>query len=112
MTSLVRLAGYSYSGRGMMGKRCLAFGSLDVLLAAVRADHTLPLNGWQLDAMGKGVVYYNPAVPPSIQAGGPTNDPDDDDYSEPLTIKKCCLDPMVRGGKCYNCGQWIDDDMD
>lgn len=21
----------------------------------------------------------------------------------------CCLDPHVRGGKCENCGTWIDD---
>lgn len=79
---LVRLAGISYSGRGMMGKRCLAFGSLDVLLAAIRADSTLPLDGWLQDAMGKGTVYYNPSVPPPIGSNGPSSEPDDDDYAD------------------------------
>lgn len=24
-------------------------------------------------------------------------------------VKSCCRDPKVRGGRCVNCGTWIDD---
>lgn len=93
--SVIRLAGRSYSGRGMFGKQCLAFDSLDVLLAAIRADPTLPVDGWVWDAMGRGFVFYNPAVPPPIGTS--------------INVLKCCAEPMVRGGKCYNCGEWAED---
>lgn len=26
-----------------------------------------------------------------------------------MITNKCCVDQMVRGGKCYNCGQWIEE---
>jgi hypothetical protein len=42
-TSLVRFVGSSYSVLGMTGKRCLAFGSFDVLL----------------DAMGRGCLLQS-----------------------------------------------------
>lgn len=53
---------FSYSGRLMYGKRCLAFGSLEELLQAIRSDETLPVSGWVSDSLGKGEVYYNQAV--------------------------------------------------
>jgi hypothetical protein len=28
-----------------------------------------------------------------------------------VSIVQCCNDPQVRGGKCENCGTWIDNDQ-
>ena len=48
------------------------------------------------------------------------DDPSEADYDDTPTADKlngpaieppwrCCPDPSVRGGRCYNCGTWIDD---
>ncbi len=55
---------FSYSGRGMFGKRCMAFPSLEALLNAIREAPDLPTDGWDWDSLGKGIVFYNPRVPP------------------------------------------------
>lgn len=66
MSDLVRLVGIPYSGRGMFGRRCLAFDSLYTLLSAIRMDPTLSCDGWLSDSLGKGMVYYNPSIPPPV----------------------------------------------
>lgn len=30
--------------------------------------------------------------------------------SESEVLRPCCANPMLRGGKCCNCGTWIDDE--
>ena len=32
------------------------------------------------------------------------------DAWEHYNAKRCCREPKVRGGRCVNCGEWLDDE--
>lgn len=64
---------WSYSGRGMFGRKCLAFTGLNRLLQAIRENPELPTNGWRWDSLGLDMVYYHPRVE------APLVDDDDDE---------------------------------
>lgn len=62
----------AYSGRGMYGRECLAFESMEEFVEAIQQDaiesadngrpRILPVRGWEMDSMGLGVVIYNQRV--------------------------------------------------
>lgn len=49
-------------------------------------------------------MEIEPPPPPSLEP------PKKEDRG--VAIIRCCNDPQVRGGRCENCGTWIDDEPD
>ncbi len=111
------MSGFSYSGRGMFGRQCLAFDSLSQLLEAIREDRTLPTDGWQTDALGLDTVYYNAGC----QAPKDEDETDDDETEYQQQPEQCATcgsrqllayctadvnGRMAHGWMCDGCGHF------
>lgn len=84
----------NYSGRGMYGRSCLAFESLEEFAKMIQLDATSenPVIGdesWEMDSMGRGIVIYsrNVTVDRWVEAHG--RDPEMLDGLEQYR-KRCC----------------------
>ena len=102
----------SYSGRGMFGRSCLAFESMEEFVQAIKDDATdamadgkdelLPADGWQTDSMGLGIVIYHQRVSYKTWVDSGLGEDDDTEHQ--------CEECGEEGGsvKLRQCGE-LDD---